>query len=148
MKLFVKFKIPGNPLIQKRHRDRIVKKKDGTEFVTRYDPSAGDKNEWKAAVRRYAPPIPLMNCALRVDVCWVFPRPTAHYGSGRNAGTLKASAPKDHEHISKPDRDNLDKLILDAMTGMFWKDDSQVSQGFIKKMWGTTPATYVIIYLL
>lgn len=36
-------------------------------------------------------------------------------------------------HIKKPDRDNLDKAVLDALTGIFWHDDCQVCSGTIEK---------------
>lgn len=36
-------------------------------------------------------------------------------------------------HIKKPDRDNLDKAVLDALTGIFWIDDCQVCDGRIRK---------------
>jgi len=139
----LRFCILGNPLIQKRHRHT----KQG-DFVRTYDPSLNDKANWRAAVNQYAPQEPYRNCALRMDVCWVFPRPNSHFGTGKNSGKLKPSAPKTDHHFIKPDRDNLDKIIMDAMTKLFWHDDSQVSQGFIKKRWGKQPATHVIITIL
>jgi Holliday junction resolvase RusA-like endonuclease len=36
-------------------------------------------------------------------------------------------------HVKKPDRDNLDKAVLDALTGIFWHDDCQVCSGSIEK---------------
>ena len=36
-------------------------------------------------------------------------------------------------HSSKPDRDNLDKAVMDALKGLAWIDDSQVCQGEIQK---------------
>jgi Holliday junction resolvase RusA-like endonuclease len=63
-----------------------------------------------------------------VDTIVYFPRPKSHYGTGRNAGKLKATAPTHND--GKPDRDNLDKAILDAMTGIgFMRDDKQVVAG-------------------
>lgn len=37
-------------------------------------------------------------------------------------------------HISRPDRDNLDKAVLDALTGIAYKDDSQVYSGVLTKV--------------
>ena len=39
---------------------------------------------------------------------------------------------------SKPDADNYAKLVLDALNGILWRDDSQVVQLFVEKAW-TTP---------
>lgn len=143
VKLVSKFSVPGNPFVQKRHKYRMI-----GNHPQEYDPSLNDKAEWKAAVKRYAPSTPISNKALRVDVMWVFPRPSSHFGSGSNSDKLKPSAPKNYEHFVRPDRDNLDKILLDAMTGVFWKDDAQVAQGFLKKSWGLSPKTIVFIYEL
>ncbi len=31
-----------------------------------------------------------------------------------------------YPHVSRPDGDNLDKFLFDALTGICWKDDSQI----------------------
>jgi Holliday junction resolvase RusA-like endonuclease len=36
-------------------------------------------------------------------------------------------------HAKKPDRDNCDKAVLDALSGLLWLDDSQVCSGTIEK---------------
>ncbi len=48
---------------------------------------------------------------------------------------------------SKPDTDNLDKLLKDIMTHLgFWEDDAQVVWEDIKKMWTEdTPGIFVVI---
>jgi Holliday junction resolvase RusA-like endonuclease len=68
----------------------------------------------------------------RVDEEWIFARPANHYGSGKNANTLKASAP--FHCGTKPDRDNADKLLLDTITDVkFWVDDNRAVDGRIIK---------------
>jgi len=63
-----------------------------------------------------------------------FHRPKSHHGTGRNADKLKPSAPR--YHTQKPDRDNLDKAVLDAFTDIgLWHDDCQVVGGQIQKRW-------------
>ena len=61
---------------------------------------------------------------LRVDCKFYLPRPKGHFGSGRNAGALKASAPR--HHVNKPDADNLAKFCLDVLNGLAWADDAQI----------------------
>jgi Holliday junction resolvase RusA-like endonuclease len=69
---------------------------------------------------------------LRCDLTFYLPRPKGHYGSGKNSGTLKVSAPT--RPTGKPDRDNLDKAVCDAITAAgLWADDSQVTDGRIRK---------------
>lgn len=46
----------------------------------------------------------------------------------------------DHKHgeyrISKPDTDNLQKLLKDCMTELgFWEDDAQVAEEHVAKIW-------------
>ena len=60
-------------------------------------------------------------------------RPKSHYGTGRNAETLKASAKK--RHNQKPDIDKLTRAVLDALTGPAIVDDSQVFDLQVLKKW-------------
>lgn len=39
-------------------------------------------------------------------------------------------------HTSKPDRDNIEKAIKDALNGIAWVDDRQVADGSCLKVWG------------
>jgi len=56
------------------------------------------------------------------------------------------SKPKGERHwTSKPDLDNLVKLVLDAMNKIFFKDDAQVVQITAFKEYDEVPRTEVII---
>ncbi|MBE5985126.1 MAG: RusA family crossover junction endodeoxyribonuclease [Paenibacillaceae bacterium] len=45
---------------------------------------------------------------------------------------------------SKPDTDNLVKLLKDVMTELhFWKDDAQVASEITEKFWSDLPGIYV-----
>jgi crossover junction endodeoxyribonuclease RusA len=50
---------------------------------------------------------------LGVRVVFFFHRPKGHYGTGRNAGSVKASAPKWREQ--NPDLDKLQRALFDAL---------------------------------
>lgn len=78
--------------------------------------------------------------AVRVTLAFSFPRPSAHYGTGRNADLLKASAPA--YKTTKPDIDKLTRAVLDALTGVAFVDDSQVAELVAVKRFG--PASAVI----
>jgi Holliday junction resolvase RusA-like endonuclease len=60
-------------------------------------------------------------------------RPASHFGSDRNAKVLKPLAPR--LPISKPDSLKLGRAIEDAMTGIIYKDDSQVCHHNIWKVY-------------
>ena len=111
----IEFYISGTPMPLKRHRM--------TRGGRVYDPSCTDKRNWMKQARDFCPDEPVSG-ALKVTLEFTMPRPKSHFGTGRNAGKLKNSAPKHHLHT--PDLDNLVKFVLDAMNGQFYVDDSQI----------------------
>lgn len=69
---------------------------------------------------------PPVQFPVRVDIDFIFARP-------KNLIWKTKPMPREWK-TTKPDRDNLDKTILDALTGLIWRDDSQVVDGRIRKM--------------
>ena len=138
--------ILGEPHAQKRPKFQ-GKDKNGRplKFVRTYDPSAGDKQSLRSVVQTQAPDKPLQG-PLRVDCFFFYAYRKTDYGSGRNAGRIKESAPvwKD----TGKDRDNCDKLVLDALTGIFFLNDSQVCDGRIIKQYSENPRTEIYITLI
>lgn len=120
--------VPGLPVAQPRPRAVSFR-----GHARMYSP--GTSNAWKACVIHaltehagtFQSGIPV-----RCDLTFYLPRPKGHFGSGRNADKLKPSAPS--KPTGKPDRDNLDKAVTDAITAaQVWADDSQVTDGRIRK---------------
>ena len=73
------------------------------------------------------------NGALHFRVKWCFPVKGKH----RN-GEYK---------ISKPDTDNLQKMLKDCMTILgFWKDDAQVALEIVEKFWAERPGLYIEVW--
>lgn len=64
----------------------------------------------------------------------VFERPPTHFGTGRNAHLVKASAPR-FPGKNLGDLDNLEKSVKDALTGIAYNDDSQVNRCRKEKRW-------------
>ena len=62
--------------------------------------------------------------AVTLDV--YLPRPASHYGTGRNAGRLKPSAPLWPTSRRLGDADKHARAALDALTGIVYTDDSLV----------------------
>lgn len=129
----ISFSILGDPKSQKRHRT-YTRGKGGRmlPFAKQVDPSKGDKADFIAQARQHAPESPLEG-PLQLRVIFFFPRPKGHYGTGKNAGKLKGSAPM--YHTSKPDCDNCVKLVKDAMSGVFYRDDAQVCTLIARKVY-------------
>jgi crossover junction endodeoxyribonuclease RusA len=71
-----------------------------------------------------------------VTADFVFPRPKSHFGTGKNAGTVKATAP--FLAISKKvgDLDKLCRAVGDALTGVALLDDSQIVCWSAEKRYG------------
>ena len=69
-----------------------------------------------------------------VEVTFTLARPKGHYGTGRNAAVVKASAPG--WPTSTPDVDKLQRATLDALTAAgVWKDDAQVVEITARKVY-------------
>lgn len=67
----------------------------------------------------------------RLIVRWCFPK-----GSRKNG----------EYRITKPDTDNLQKLLKDCMTACnFWKDDALVASELVEKFWADIPGIYIRI---
>lgn len=68
---------------------------------------------------------PPLDGPLRVDIDFVFPR--------TKGLTWKRKPMPRLPHVGKPDRDNCDKAVLDALKGLVWQDDAQICDGRIRK---------------
>lgn len=133
----------------------LLNKKTGRPIINVVDTS---KNQnWKADVKSFA--LTAMHAAglrgpvieaLYMSVEFVMLRPKCHFGSGKNAKSLKTGAkPAPLDHTQTPDRTKLLRSLEDAMTGVVWRDDTQIVAGPINKRWtrpGETPGAYVAIY--
>lgn len=48
--------------------------------------------------------------------------------------------------ITRPDTDNLQKLLKDCMTDLgYWKDDAQVASEVVEKFWAEIPGIYISV---
>ena len=76
--------------------------------------------------------------AVCVGVLFCFDRPQKHYLKGG----LRFSAPS--LHTSAPDTDKLLRALLDSMTGIVFKDDSQVAKVLAIKIYECTVAQTIV----
>jgi len=129
----ISFFIPGNPKALQRHRQG--------KFCN-YDPSAPDKADFLSVAYKHRPDKPFSG-PLKVNSVFTFQRPKNHFGTGKNANVLKASAP--YWKTSKGDLDNLLKFIGDALESVFWTNDSIICSGESKKIYGEVPGTQIDI---
>ena len=76
-----------------------------------------------------------------------FTRPKSHYGTGRNAGVLKPTAPL--YMTSAPDGDKLLRLVNDALTiaGVL-DDDARVALQRAEKVYADSPGSLIEVFRL
>lgn len=113
---------------------------------------AKNNRKWKAIVNAYAKAFwdgkPIEGpCELH---CMFFlARPTGHFGTGANAGTIKGSAPR--FHTIRPDASKFRRSTEDAMKGVVYNDDGQIVDGSQGKRYcgiGQTPGCLVTVKIL
>lgn len=93
---------------------------------------------WKAQIADAAAQAmlaaPLLIGPLVLEATFYMPRPKGHYRTGRNADLLRAGAPL--YPTVKPDTTKLLRALEDALTGIVWRDDAQVVNQWVRKMYG------------
>ena len=98
--------------------------------------------DWKADLKAFAiaayAGAPLEG-PLCLDVRFTLPRPKSHSTSKG----LRATAPAWHQ--SKPDLLKLTRCLEDALTGILWRDDSQIAAHLLTKAYGDKPGAYVTV---
>lgn len=133
-----------------RQMDAVLAQSKKKAFASIYEDKKDREAKVKlaAAVKDQAPK-ELLEGPLRVDILFFFARPKGHYRTGKFAGMLKPQyCASNNYRISTPDRDNLDKLVLDALTGVFWRNDAIVCQGWLDKRYSERPRTEIYIKIL
>ena len=97
-----------------------------------YDPPEVERAKAKliAFLSAHRPGTPYRS-GVRLLVKWCFPKGKHRDGEYR---------------ITKPDTDNLQKLLKDCMTSVgFWKDDALVASEIVEKFWAAIPGIYIRI---
>jgi Holliday junction resolvase RusA-like endonuclease len=80
---------------------------------------------------------------VEVHATFHFPRPKAHYRTGKHADTLRDDAPRFVQ--TKPDLDKLCRAVGDALAGVLVRDDAQIVQWVANKMYGDPVRASIII---
>ena len=126
LQFFVPMKLPT-----KTHQEKKVRVVNGKPVF--YEPAelSAVRTKFRDTLATYVPHQPFVG-AVRLVTKWCFPVSGKH---------------RDGEYrSSKPDTDNLVKLLKDVMTGLhFWKDDAQVASEIIEKFWADIPGLFVAV---
>jgi Holliday junction resolvase RusA-like endonuclease len=73
-------------------------------------------------------------------------RPKGHFGTGRNSGELKATAPAFPS--SRPDVLKLARATEDALTGIVWNDDASIVMEYLEKVFDVREGVRVSVQTL
>lgn len=114
-----------------------------TRFIRKtgiaYNPSSKDIKQLQWQVRPYAPPEPLGG-PIEMHLTFYLPIP--------KSTSRKATVQMQNEVIlptKKPDFDNLAYLVTNALKGIIYVDDSQVTDCIIRKRYSDKPRTVIKI---
>lgn len=118
---------------------RILKRKDGTQFIGRFADSKArhTQDTLIALLQPHVPDTPMVG-PLTLDVAWIYPFRKSEPKCTRQRGCIPCD--------TRPDIDNLTKLLLDTMTRVgFWTDDAQIYWLSFAKYWGVEPGIQIAI---
>lgn len=91
----------------------------------------------KDALLEHVPEEPITDKPIRLGVLWEFPFPKS--AKKHQPGMMRCK-------ITRPDTDNLNKLLKDIMTEMgFWKDDALIYNEGIVKVYSDEPGITIQI---
>jgi Holliday junction resolvase RusA-like endonuclease len=113
-------------------------KKNGRVVTTTYDANAKKVGPWKDKVSQVAGESyfgPVLLGPLVVEFIFYRTRNKGDYGTGRNEGIIKDSAPA--YPTKRPDALKLARAVEDCLTGVLWADDAQIVDEYIGKRYGT-----------
>ena len=129
----VTFEIPGKPFAKQRPKFTTRGK-----FVKTYTPK--ETVDAEANIANIARPLfkePLQG-AVRVNVVAIF-KPAKSWSKKRRRAAMN------EYHTQKPDKDNVEKCVLDALNKIAYADDAQVAVGSCIKLWGEEAKTIVTV---
>lgn len=133
-----------------RRRDgSLVTREGGAPVINVTDDNAKSKS-WKqeiakAALAARGAGVPLLDGPLRVWMGFCRVRPKGH--TKANGELTKAGRGADYP-TTKPDVLKLARAAEDAMTGILYRDDAQIVDERLVKMWGEREVLYVNVEVL
>lgn len=129
--MLIEFTVRCLPVAQPRQRTRIRFAGDKA-FGQNYTPAKAPVNAFKASIVQAATEA-YSGAPLEGPICltirFVMPRPKAMIWK-------KRAMPRAW-HITKPDLDNLEKALKDALKGVTWRDDAQVCRVSKEKVYAS-----------
>jgi Holliday junction resolvase RusA-like endonuclease len=112
------------------HQEKKIGVRNGKPYTYEPEDLKDARQKLAAHLSGRAPKEPY-TAGVRLVVKWCFPRGSHRDGEYRT---------------TKPDTDNLQKLLKDVMTSVgFWTDDALVASEICEKFWASRPGIYIRI---
>lgn len=128
--MVIEFFMPMAKVPTATHQEKKVRVVNGKPVFYEPEEVKAVRQKLIAYLGQHVPEQPFC-CGVRLIVKWCFQRGT--HGDGEYRTT-------------KPDTDNLQKLLKDCMTKVgFWSDDALVASEIVEKFWAEVPGIYVRI---
>jgi Holliday junction resolvase RusA-like endonuclease len=138
MGLTINFFVAGKPATS-GSKHAMISKSTGKLVVLADNKRQRSWQQMVASEAREAYDGLLLTGPVRLEVQLVFLRPKSHFkGNGED---LRKGAPE--RPISRPDSSKCVRAIEDALTGVVWRDDSQVVEHEIAKTYGSPAGAWV-----
>lgn len=126
MEFFVRMRPPTTT-----HQEKAVHVVNGKPVYYEPPQLKAARAKLEAHLGKHTPDAPYTT-AVRLMTKWCFPI-TGKHSNGQYKTT-------------RPDTDNLQKLLKDVMTDLgFWKDDALVASEITEKFWADMPGIYICI---
>ena len=135
MSTTITFTVPG--VAKGKARPRFSRR---GKFTVAYTPTETVRRENLVALfyKQAAPSLPPHSGAVRLLVEATYAMPQSWSGK-------KLDAMRGQYKCTKPDWDNVGKLVSDALNAIAWTDDAVVADGQVKKVWGDVDSMSVTI---
>lgn len=127
----LQFFMPMKPPTKTHQEKRLGVTKNGRAYIYEDEELKAVRQKLTAHLGQHAPEKPF-DGAIQLITKWCFPITGKHL-----PGDWKTS---------KPDTDNLQKLLKDCMTACgYWKDDAQVVSEIVQKFYCDVPGIFIVV---
>lgn len=129
-------------IVREKKGGKMVPKMRGGRVQTYTKDDSGEKGKsWRAAIHDVVGELyqaaELVDAPMALELRVVRARKKGHYGSGRNAGVLKESAPA--HPATRPDLTKQLRAFEDALAKVVIREDSRIVAIHTEKVWGDAP---------
>ncbi len=136
--------IPGVPMAKQGDRVKTAWNKTvGKSYSIHYQPRK-IKDEQKR-IAQYAmgamglAVVDVLDCEIELEINFVFPWPKA-------TSKIRMDKINDNFKSTKPDLDNLEKMLCDGLEGIVFVNDSRICFKHSRKTYGRKPQTIVYVH--